>query len=217
VDAGEAAAPLACPPAALSSWQPTAYHHASAAQPAACTAALIADFYTSCLGPAASPAACNPAWGSGEDSVHQTCQSCLVTPESAATWGSLVAFGSTVSLNVAGCIELLDPGATGVACATSVQEADECEHQACDATCPVTDDASFADWRACVSASAAGVCARYTGPASCATSLAGGVDGGQGGEGGQTGQSDAGPALRCVNGASFGDQFTAIAAVFCGP
>jgi hypothetical protein len=83
-----------------------------------------------------------------------------------------------------------------------VQQADECEHQACDATCPVTDDASFADWRACVSASGASVCAAYTGPAACAQSQASG---------------DAGPALRCVNGATFEDQYSAIAAVFCGP
>jgi hypothetical protein len=121
-----------------------------------------------------------------------------VTPDNAGTWGPLVSFGSTVSLNVAGCIELLDPGAAGVACATSVQQADECEHQACDAKCPVTDDASFADWRACVSASGSSVCAAYSGPAVCA-------------------QRDAGPALRCVNGTTFEEQYTAIAAVFCGP
>jgi hypothetical protein len=199
-DAGDAGPALACPPASLGSWKASPYHHASAAQPAACTTALIADFYASCLGPSASTTACNPTWGTGEDTAHQTCQGCLVTPESAATWGALVSFGSTVSLNVAGCIELLDPGAPGVTCATFVQQADECEHRACDATCPVTDDASFANWRACVSAAGTSVCAAYAGPAGCAQS-----------------QHDAGPALRCVNGATFEEQYAAIAAVFCGP
>jgi hypothetical protein len=192
---------LACPPAALGSWQPPPYRHASPVQPTACTAALIADFYASCLGPMASAAACDASWGNNQDATHQTCQSCLVTPVTAATWGAVVQFGSgaTVSLNVGGCIELLDANATGgVACATSVQQADECEHKACDATCPVTDDASFADWKACIAAASAGACAAYTAAAGCARS-----------------ELDAGPAARCISGAAFQDQFTAIASVFC--
>jgi len=62
----------------------------------------------------------------------------------------------------------------------------------------VTDDTSFANWRACVAASATGACATYTGAAGCAQS-----------------EADAGPAARCVSGQTFQDQFTAIAAVFC--
>jgi len=172
IDAGDASVHLACPPSALGAWQPTTYHHANVALPNACTAALIADFYSSCLGPGASSTTCDPSWGSGEDTAHQDCQTCLVTPSTAESWGPLVEYGSTVSLNVAGCVELLDPGAPGVSCATAVQQADECEHQACDATCPVTDDTSFANWRACVAASATGACATYTGAAGCAQSEA---------------------------------------------
>jgi hypothetical protein len=144
-------------------------------------------------------ATCDPAWGSGQDAVHQACQDCLVTPVSAATWGAVIQFGPTVSLNVGGCIEMLDPGPSGVACATSVQQADDCEHKACDATCPVTDDASFANWKACVSASASGTCASYTAAAACASRQ----------------ELDAGPAARCINAPTFQDQFTAIGQVFC--
>jgi hypothetical protein len=197
----DAPASLACPPAALGSWQPSAYHHANTVQ-SACTSALIADFYASCLGPTASAATCDPTWGSNQDAVHQACETCLVTPVSAATWGAVVQFGTTVSLNVGGCIELLDKGPGGLACATSVQQADGCEHKACDATCPVTDDASFANWKGCVSASASatGVCASYTAAAACAR-----------------GELDAGAAARCINAQTFQDQFVAIGEVFCAP
>jgi hypothetical protein len=116
----------------------------------------------------------------------------------ATNWGALVQFGTTVSLNVAGCIELLDPGA--LACATSVQQADDCEHKACDATCPpVTDEASFGNWQACVSASVSGVCATYTAAARCAQ-----------------GELDAGAAARCISAPTFAEQFSAIGQVFCG-
>jgi hypothetical protein len=200
---GDAPASLACPPATLGSWQPAPYHHANAAQPNACTAALIADFYAACLGPMASAATCDPTWGSGQDAAHQACETCLLTPVSATSWGAVIQFGNkTVSLNVGGCIELLDSGAggAGVACATSVQQADGCQHKACDATCPVTDDTSFANWKACVSASETSVCASYTSAAGC-----------------DRVELDAGPAARCINAQTFEEQFVAIGEVFCAP
>jgi hypothetical protein len=120
----------------------------------------------------------------------------MVTPSTAATWGPLVDYSSTVSINVAGCIELLDP--SQVSCAQTVQAADVCQHQACDTACPVGQDAgSFTDWESCVRGAAQGECSAYVGPASCALTV------------------DAGPAAACVSGKSFADDFLAIAAVFC--
>jgi hypothetical protein len=197
-------APLVCPPANLDEWNAGDYHHAQGVQPSACNALLLNDYYASCLGPNASQDVCNQTWGAGEDAAHATCQSCIVTPSSASHWGALVDYGTggdggaggTVSINVAGCVEILDPAQ--LTCAMSVQLADECQHTACDPGCPVSDMASFADWQACISASAQGVCLGYLQSASCVNS------------------EDAGPASLCVTGQAFQDEFMAIATVFCG-
>jgi hypothetical protein len=200
-DGAIADAPLACPPAPLDEWTAPAYRHAQARQPGACSAQLVADFYQSCLAPAASSDACNQAWGAGQDQAHQTCHACLVTPSSASAWGPLVDYGTTVSVNVAGCLELLDPAQ--IACSASVQAADACQHQACDGACPVSaaDAASFGDWQACIASTGqqAGECRAALEAATCAAELEG----------------DAGPAVVCVAGKSFQDDFLSIAAVFC--
>jgi hypothetical protein len=186
-----------CQPAGLAGWTPPAYHHAQPAQPAACTSALIADFYASCLGPDASSSACDENWGCGdggcaEDVAHATCERCLVTPSTNITWGPVVDYGSTVSVNVAGCIELLDPANAG--CAMPVQQADQCQHEACDTACP-----ALADFDSCVAVADQGICAAYAQGSVC-----------------QATEADGGPARACVAGAAFGDLFAAAAQVFCG-
>ena len=195
---GGADAPLACPPQPLDEWVAPSYRPAQARQALACSALLIQDFYASCLGPNATNDGCNQNWGAGEDLAHQTCQNCLVTQSSATAWGPLVNYGTTVSVNVAGCIELLDP--TQASCAASVQAADVCQHTACDTACPVdpADPTSFGKWQACVGATAQGECNPYLVSAECAAS------------------EDAGPAAACVDGKTFADDFLAIATVFCG-
>jgi hypothetical protein len=189
-------APIACPPAPLDEWTPPQYHPSDGAQPTACTAAMISDFYSSCLADTATQATCNQNWGTSEDAAHQTCQTCLVTDSLQPAWGPLVNFGTTVSLNVGGCIELLDPSQHG--CAMSVQAADECEHQVCDMACPVADAASFTNYQQCVHAAVSGVCASYAQPAQCQN------------------VEDAGPAAACVTGATFQDLFASVAKAFCG-
>jgi hypothetical protein len=197
---GDAAAdaPPACPPVPLDEWAAPAYRPAQPRQPLACSAIMIQDFYASCLGPDATNEGCNQTWGAGEDSAHQTCQSCLVTQSSATAWGPLVNYGTTVSVNVAGCIELLDPSQGS--CAASVQAADVCQHAACDGACPVdpADPTSFGKWQSCVAATAQGECNQFLVSAACA------------------GSEDAGPAAACVDGKTFADDFLAIATVFCG-
>jgi hypothetical protein len=197
-------APLVCPPANLDEWNAGNYRHAQAVQSSACTALLMNDYYSSCLGPTATQDACNQSWGAGEDAAHATCQTCILTPSSASLWGPLVDYGTggdggaggTVSVNVAGCVEILDPAQ--LPCAMSVQLADECQHAACDPGCPVSDTASFDDWQACINASAQGVCLQYLQSASCVTG------------------EDAGPAAACVTGQTFLDLFFAIVLVFGG-
>ncbi len=178
-------------PARLGHWTVRAYHHAQPAQAAACTTALIDDFYASCLGPMGSTSACDQNWGSGEDIPHATCQQCLVTSSSTPTWGPVVNYGTTVSVNIAGCIELLDP--TNLACATPIQQADECEHQACDTACP-----ALADFDSCVSAADQGACAAYAQGSTC-----------------ESAEADGGPAQSCVLGTTFEDLFVVAAKTFC--
>ena len=118
------------------------------------------------------------------------------------TWGPLVNYGDasgngTVSVNVAGCVELLDPSKLGHR-ATSVQQADVCQHQACDPVCPVTDETSFANWQACINAASQTSCLSYLMSAACVNS------------------EDAGPAATCVDGPDFESEFINIATVFCG-
>lgn len=191
---------LGCPPAPLDEWTPPAYHPAQPME-SVCSALFISDFYSSCVGPSQSSTACAQTWGSGADAAHLLCEACLVTPTSSPTWGPLVNYGSasgtgTVSVNVAGCVELLDPSKLG--CATSVQQADECQHQACDVTCPVTDATSFARWQACIDTAAATSCLGSLTAAACVNA------------------EDAGPAATCVSGADFETQLADIATVFCG-
>jgi hypothetical protein len=199
-DGGLDAGPLVCPPAPLDEWTPPAYIHAQAVQHV-CTTAMLQDFYTSCLGPMQSATACGLNWGAGEDVAHSVCQACIITPSSGMTLGPLINYGNgsgsgTVSVNVAGCVELLDPSKES--CAASVQLADECQHAACDATCPVTDETAFLNWQACTNAASQTSCAADVTAAGCVNA------------------EDAGPAATCLSGADFQSQFLAIAPVFCG-
>jgi hypothetical protein len=204
-DGGTASdAPLACPPANLDEWNAGNYHHAETPQPSACNALLMNDYYASCLGASSSADVCNQSWGAGEDTAHATCQTCILTPSSSMAWGPLVDYGTggdggaggTVAINVAGCVELLDP--SQLSCAMSVQLADECQHEACDPGCPVSDITSFDNWQACITASAQGVCLSYLESAACVNA------------------EDAGPAAACVSGQTFQDEFFAVATLFCG-
>jgi hypothetical protein len=155
---------------------------------------MLADYYGSCLGPASSETACGQNWGAGEDIAHATCAECLVTPGTSVTWGPLVSFGTAgiVSVNVAGCIELLDPA--DVACATPVQAELECEHEACESACP-----GPVQFPSCVAAADEGACASYAHGATCTLA-----------------EADGGAAASCVAGATFEDLFLVAAKVFCG-
>jgi len=92
------------------------------------------------------------------------CAACLLTPatnDAGTGWGPGVA-GTIVTPNLAGCIELADNSAMGLACAQTVQAAAQCVDYACRTSCPVTDDASRAAYLACTATAATGVCGTYT-------------------------------------------------------
>jgi hypothetical protein len=156
----------ACQPGDVGTYRPGPYVPASGSGQGACmpTAGAgdpIAGFYNACLGPSASTDQCNTF-----RSANPTCVSCILTPESAPKYGPLVEHGGFVTANVAGCIELADPGA--LACAKAVEALAGCELSACEANCPVHDSDSLTAYETCASNAETGGCDTYATAAACA-------------------------------------------------
>ncbi len=139
-------------------------------------------FSQQCFGPGATLETCasfasSSAADAGPDAgpfiTSSGCAACLLTAansDAGTGWGPGVA-GTIVTPNLAGCIELADNSAMGLACAQTVQAAAQCVDYACRTSCPVTDDASRAAYIACTATAATGVCGTYTAAASvCITS-----------------------------------------------
>jgi hypothetical protein len=116
-----------------------------------------------CFGDAASfgPCAADTDASLPDGSTYASCLGCLVTPvDTDATYGATIQ--STVAvLNLAGCVERMDPSEGGLGCAAALQAAWQCADYACRPSCPVTDDPSKSAYIACTQAAAAGVCSTY--------------------------------------------------------
>jgi hypothetical protein len=155
----------ACQPGDVGTYRPGSYRLASGAGQGACIAGAsgdpIAGFFDACLGPSATTDKCNTF-----RSANSTCVSCILTPESAPKYGPLIEHGGFVTVNVAGCIELADPGA--LACAKAVQALAGCELAACEANCPVHDSDSLTAYEACATNAETGGCDTYATAATCA-------------------------------------------------
>ena len=197
---------VVCPnPAALpSGYVSPPYVHA-VPHKNACSAQLIADYYTQCLDSASTPQTCAP-WTNNPDAAHLACVGCLVTPVTASAYGPVVqtTHGNVIvsDPNLAGCIELLDPN--GLSCATTLQDRNDCDLAACNAQCPITDSASFQQWQTCAvnADNTAGSCQTYFQATSCASSE----------------MPDGGVAAACfptVANPTFHDDYDSIAPVFC--
>jgi hypothetical protein len=123
------------------------------------------------------------------------CAACIVSVDADAKYGPVVLRKGVVTLNVAGCIELLDPA--GLACAKSVQASASCEVAACAANCPVSDQASFDAFDACARDANADGCAAFVKGAESAAN------------------EDGGRAL-CSRSMSFDAAYFDIVPLFCG-
>jgi hypothetical protein len=177
-----------CPaPADVSAWVPPALKPVKTS-PGACSAQDISDFDAACLNANGSVTACTAF-----TTAHPACRMCLVSTSTDASWGPVVQYSGIESLNVAGCLSLVD--AANAACARSVQNLTLCVHAACDPACPVTDNASYMLWRTCSTAAQANACSTYRQAATCSTMASG--------------------RAACA-GASFEAEFLAIAPLFCG-
>jgi hypothetical protein len=129
---------------------------------------------------------------------NAACAACVLTPYTADRLGPILTFGEFVGGNVAGCIEVTTP--SDLLCAQKVQALSDCEIDACQANCPVTDPQSLVDRQHCASeATKMGLCFAYAGMASAC----------------QAAEADAGLAEPCMN-TGFKAFYDAVVPLFCG-
>jgi hypothetical protein len=190
VDAPTDANASSCHPGSGEFFMPGKYRPATGLYQNKCTGLSIVDYYNACLGPKASTSEC-----AARHMIDSTCVDCIITPDTAPYYGPIVQHMEVAQENVAGCIELLDPGNT--MCAYNVQQSVACDVAACSANCPVKDQATFDDYNNCVSQADTGVCANYTKAAGCAYA-----------------EADGGAASRCLQ-ATFRDYYYEVVPIFC--
>jgi hypothetical protein len=184
-----------CRPGSVQTFQPGAYHPATAAWQGACATNIydpIQLFYDECLGSGATPSTC-----ADFQKNNAACFACILTPASADHYGPLIDNGGFVTGNVAGCIELTDPGE--LTCAKSVQALSECELASCAANCPVSDAHSLNSYNGCAAQADTGGCGQFEAATSCTDQLA---DGGT-------------VATRCFA-SDFQHFYNAVVPLFCG-
>ncbi len=191
----------ACRPGDVQTYQPGPYHFAAAAWRGVCVVEGPTGngqdrmFFDRCLGPGATPADCDAFQA---DAANADCAKCILTPDSTTDlsgYGPLIDHGTFITTNVAGCIELTDPGA--LSCAKAVQALGGCELGACEANCPVDDVASRAAYDACTAQADRGGCQPYAMAAACTN-------------------AEVSSAQSCFL-RSFDDFYYAVVPLFCGP
>jgi hypothetical protein len=186
----------ACQPGSVQTFQPSAYRPATAAWQGVCVPHGGADpiqlFHDKCLG-GASASLCDEF-----KQDYPACASCILTPDTADHYGPLIQHGGFVTGNVAGCLELTDPGA--LSCAKSVQALDQCELASCEANCPVTDSNTFGAYTSCATQAGRNGCGAYdTAATTCTEPL-----------------YDAGPEATCLV-SDFTTFYYSVVPLFCGP
>ena len=161
-----------CEPGSLATYRPPKYTPASGAGQGLCVPGAQGDpipaFYQACLGPQATVDGCNTF-----TQMNAACVACILTPETAPTYGPILDHGGFVTANVAGCLELAgdeQPDASELSCAKTVQALAGCELAACEANCAVHDAASLEAYDACATGVEAAGCEMYANAAACADS-----------------------------------------------
>jgi len=198
VSTSDISSPSMCQPADVSTFQPPTYAPASGESQGLCTQTQIDAIYDACLGSNATQASCDTLIGMGATATDLACSACIFSQDDDPTHGPIIDRGSTVAINLAGCVELLD--SNGLACAKALQAADRCEVDACSANCPVSDAASLSLYDGCIETAAGGGCKAFEMATGCAGD-----------------EADGGPAAECFAGTTFLAQYDAIVALFCGP
>jgi hypothetical protein len=193
---GDAGAASSCRASGVATYVQGSYQPA-AAPSGACLGAdgggLWEGFYDACLGPAKSMDACTQY---KQAPSNAACAACILTPSVADTLGPILDFGTFVSGNVAGCIEVTAPG--DLSCPKAVQALSDCEAAACEANCPVSDAASLEAREQCAQDADAAGCRSFFEMASMC----------------QAADADAGLAGACTN-SGFKDFFDDVVPLFC--
>jgi hypothetical protein len=180
-----------CGPGNVSGFTPT-WKPPTGMHQGACAAGDISAIYADCLSAAADPLLC-----SIDQSNYPACYACLFSAPTAASWGPFVnQTNGLISINMGGCIDLVDPGHQ--ACAQSAEAQYECELQSCEANCNVTDQASYNLYAMCLQTTDACGCRPEAIAGACVNSL---------------------PAMdsQCTTAASFQAFYNYYAPLFCGP
>jgi hypothetical protein len=137
-----------CYPQSVNSFTPN-WTPGSGAHQGVCTQQQSSDFFTDCIGAGSSQALCSAWLGIA---ANMPCFTCLYTDSTTnpSSYGALIGFPNSTSLNLAGCIALAEP--CNLQCGKDVQAADQCSHVACDSACPVMNGnmQQFSAWETCV-------------------------------------------------------------------
>ena len=202
-DAGDvdSGGPTECKPGPVTGFTPT-WHPPKAATPS-CTTALIVSFGKCLDAQSATDPACAP-WGASADAAHKSCGACFFSKDTDAKWGPNLEYtaSKTQQNNVSGCIALATKDVSATGCGAKVQASNECAGASCKPNCPTSSQEEVDALNACSEQAAGTVCKTFADASNtCIDEIA-----------------DAGTADKCfvADSATFGDQFVAVATVFCG-
>jgi hypothetical protein len=158
MEAGTTSAPADCNPSAISAFQPV-WQPPEPWKQNVCTATQISGFYTSCLTPPISEAACNAFV-----QENAKCAPCLQSQDTDPTAAAIVWHEQMQywTVNVAGCIAEATGDATASGCGASYAAAISCRQQSCNA-CWVAQgqSATFQQFSDCESLAGATTCESF--------------------------------------------------------
>jgi len=160
--------PAICDPASVASFQP-AWQAPEAWKQNVCSMTQISGFYTACLTPPISSAACQAFV-----QANGTCAPCLQSQETAATAAAVVWHEQDRywTVNVAGCIAQATGDATTAGCGAAYGAAIACRQSSCNACWQAQgSSATFQEFSDCESLAGSTTCQTYAQavPAKCGT------------------------------------------------
>lgn len=197
-DATADAAPEAtpCGPPDIASFVPPPYAPPTGAYQGLCTLQQVDAYFTACLAVMHTQASCAAISGPSASSADRACAACILSKGTDA-YGPLISHAGVMSINVAGCMALLDPNG-GASCARAYQIESACEDFMCTyVPCPV-EWCNFGCYPACVQSVQRGACAPFASAAACADV-----------------EADAGAVL-CLGAMTFEEYYARIVPLFCG-
>lgn len=197
-DAGADAAPDAttCEPPDIASFVPPAYVPPTAAYQGLCTPQQIDAYFAACLSLSHTQASCDAISGSNASAIDRACAACILTKSTDVAYGPIITHAGVVSINVAGCMALVDANG-GASCARAYQVETACEDFMCGHPCPV-DMCNFMCYPQCVQSVRRNECTRYANAAACADV-----------------EADAGAPF-CFGPMTFEEYYARIVPLFCG-